>query len=264
MGQKDNHLSCLEWQTNGDYSPCMSDFEQSLLAAESGQISATWMPNNGSYPFLLLIYPDPSQKLNILRLLLDHRTEKTTPIVNETTKFNSALNEVIQEHEPGSTDTYLASTCTAITYRNADELSKSFYLNCVVNQHNGEVPSEIDGHKSEILTQSSNVIEFTVYADINGIFRIDDSMPTPFRCHVSSTIYRVQTPPFIMTIDRSVQNLTQCLHQPKWRRCIRLEYDLDLLTEYGFNRGIRKALLSTGDHHQTPSSLSSVFPLHLH
>ncbi|KAL8981247.1 MAG: hypothetical protein Q9205_003910 [Flavoplaca limonia] len=171
MGPKDNHLSCLDWQTNGDHNPCMINSEQSLFAADSGQISATWMPNNDTSRYLLLIYPDPSQKLTVLRLSLKQTftsNMELTSIINETAKFNSALNEAIQRLEPGSPDASLSRTCTAVSYQSADDFGESFYLNCFVNPHIGEAPSEMDGHESETPPQESSVVEFRFKVDINN------------------------------------------------------------------------------------------------
>ncbi|KAL9037531.1 MAG: hypothetical protein Q9180_003664 [Flavoplaca navasiana] len=177
VGRHDNHLSCLDWQPNGEHSLCLIDLRQSLLAADSRQISATWITNNGNSQCVLLIYPDPSQKLNILRLSLN-QTDYSHKEFNETAKFNSLLNKTMRL-EPGSSDAYLSETCTAVSYRNADEFGEQFYMNCFANHHSGEAPSEMDGHDSETPTQKSSVVEFTFHVDIShGNITIDSCMPT--------------------------------------------------------------------------------------
>ena len=177
----------------------MIPVEQPLLAPDSGQISATWISDEFSPQCVLLIYPDPSQKLIILLLSSmisgkQYNSIGFTSVINETAKFNSALNNHIQKEKPGSPpDAYLAKTCTAVSYQNADNSRdrKSFYLNCFVNQHIGEAPREMDGHDSETPTQKSSVVEFDFHVDIsNGNISIDDCMPTCSPCHVSFTAYR--------------------------------------------------------------------------
>ncbi|KAL8875104.1 MAG: hypothetical protein Q9192_009100, partial [Flavoplaca navasiana] len=177
VGRNNNTLSCLNWEPDGDLSQCKLNLEQSLLAADSRQISAIWLPINDTSRCVLLIYPDPSQKLIISRLSSDqdYNTNRSNSIIDETAKFNSALNNFIQIVEPGSPDAYLAKTCTAVSYRDADDFRESFYLNCFVNKHNGEAPSEMDGHDSETPTQESSVVEFTFDVDIsNGNITIDN------------------------------------------------------------------------------------------
>lgn len=219
VGQNDNQLSCLDWGPSGNHSPCPINLEQSHLAVDSRQISATWIPTKGPSPHLLIAYQDPSQKLVVLRLSSIVTSESSTSILNETAKFNSALNEEIQTFEPGSPDAYLAKTCTAVSFQDADDFRESFYFNCFTKQHNGEAPSEMDGHSSETLTQESKFAEFMFYVNIsNRNITVDNSMPTYFRCRVSSKTYRVQRFSHLAIIDYSVQNPNQRLYRPIWKR----------------------------------------------